>query len=330
MFKFVNKLKPGTTTATSQSRGNDCSDDEHEFPWTGIEGPRGKRGHNGMDGCPGEIGATGPEGRRGRTGRQGRDGLNGLPGEVGPSGARGLIGASGVGVSGATGASGISGLQGVSGVSGIGVSGMIGATGCRGSRGHSGRRGKRGYDGNDGCDGKNGKIGATGISGASGIQGATGASGIGVSGLQGATGASGQIASAFGSFAVVNQIQGIPVTQAVGWIFAYPPASGVTLPGGPGTSAIRIQNPGKYEIVLGLAAVAPTQFQLFLNVVNPITNTAMWYSGGIMQSMSTIIDIVSSNTDLYVINIGPNNTTLQASGSGGQGIQATITIVKLA
>lgn len=94
-------------------------DDDTNFQYSNLIGPRGLQGPQGLKGDTGPVGPQGIQGPIGATGPQGLKGDKGTTGDAGPQGPIGLTGAKGdTGAQGPIGATGARGLQGIQGVQG--------------------------------------------------------------------------------------------------------------------------------------------------------------------------------------------------------------------
>lgn len=127
-------------------------DDDTNFQYANLIGPRGLQGPQGLKGDAGPVGPQGIQGPIGATGPQGLKGDKGLTGDAGPQGPIGLTGAKGEtgaqGPIGATGARGLQGIQGVQGPKGDkGDTGLPGPQGIQGLKGDTGDQGEMGPPG---------------------------------------------------------------------------------------------------------------------------------------------------------------------------------------
>jgi hypothetical protein len=170
------------------------SDNEAIIVALQIKGPTGAQGPQGITGAQGSQGATGPQGDQGSQGVQGPQGDQGAQGFQGDQGVQGDQGTQGFqGDQGTQGDQGPQGDQGDQGFQGDqGTQGFQGDQGSQGTQGFQGDQGTQGFQGDQGTQGVQGDQGTQGFQGVQGLTGSQGTQGDqGTQGVQGATGSQG-------------------------------------------------------------------------------------------------------------------------------------------
>ena len=220
----------------------------------------------------------------------------------------------------------------VAGPSGAdGTAGSAGAQGEQGAAGESGPQGSTGPQGAQGATGPRGSDGARGPAGATGSQGASGPAGVqGIPGPQGLQGPRGEAATIDAALFYALMPSDNAATVAVGSAVQFPQDGPTTTADITRDSAseITLGTPGVYRVSVQVSVTEAGQLVLVLDGTE-LAYTVVGRATGTSQiTMATLVETISANQVLSVVNPTGSATALTITplAGGSQAASATLLI----